>query len=288
MHTLKICRPRSALRPYVRIFVQRATASSGSLIVEPVPAHLDQHLTFDFGSRVRVTLPNGSRLLIDPTSIAGALTRVAHLDIQNESDSFGIIFTPTGFSQLFCVPPREFINGLTEASGAIGASVRGVWNRMGECDSFESRVAVAEEFLLSMEARRRSTNIIMSVADSISLQDGVVSITSLARQCSVGLRQFERDFRRIVGMSPKAFARVARFQAALKAKIVFPKRTWLDIAHTFGYYDQMHMIHDFELLGNHAPTELVSRLRDGCPGAYVPEEELEGTMSVLFHGQFQA
>jgi hypothetical protein len=35
---------------------------------------------------------------------------------------------------------------------------------------------------------------------------------------------------------------VARFQAALDAKLASPARTWLDIAHRFGYYDQMHML----------------------------------------------
>ena len=64
-----------------------------------------------------------------------------------------------------------------------------------------------------------------------------------------GLRQFERSFERDVGVSPKSFARIARFQSALDAKLVSPQRTWLDIAHSFGYHDQMHMIHDFEALG---------------------------------------
>jgi transcriptional regulator GlxA family with amidase domain len=86
------------------------------------------------------------------------------------------------------------------------------------------------------------------------------------------LRQFERDFRREVGASPKVFARIARFQAALDAKIAAPKRSWLDIAHTFGYYDQMHMIHDFATLGRNSPTRLVSQIGDSRPPALVADE----------------
>jgi transcriptional regulator GlxA family with amidase domain len=52
---------------------------------------------------------------------------------------------------------------------------------------------------------------------------------------SLGLRQFERNFDLETGASPKAFARVARFQATLDGKVVSPERSWVDIAHSFGY-----------------------------------------------------
>jgi transcriptional regulator GlxA family with amidase domain len=91
-------------------------------------------------------------------------------------------------------------------------------------------------------------------------------VSGVARRSSTGLRQFERDFRREVGASPKVFARIARFQAALDAKIDAPKRSWLDIAHSFGYYDQMHMIHDFATLGRNSPTRpLFANRRQSSP-----------------------
>jgi hypothetical protein len=90
----------------------------------------------------------------------------------------------------------------------------------------------------------------------------------------VGLRQFERSFVREVGASPKSFARIARFQSAFDAKLVSPQRTWLDIAHSFGYHDQMHMIHDFEALGRTTPTHLIAQMADVRPPALVAEENI--------------
>jgi transcriptional regulator GlxA family with amidase domain len=89
----------------------------------------------------------------------------------------------------------------------------------------------------------------------------------------MGLRQFERQFRRETGASPKVFARIARFQAALDAKLASPRRTWLDIAHAFGYHDQMHMIHDFEGLGHNTPTQLITELGDVRPPALASSEK---------------
>jgi transcriptional regulator GlxA family with amidase domain len=89
----------------------------------------------------------------------------------------------------------------------------------------------------------------------------------LAHQDFMGLRPSERRFQQETGASPKSFARVARFQAALDAKLASPGRTWLDIAHTFGYYDQMHMIRDFADLGSGAPTHLIAQMGDVRPPA---------------------
>jgi hypothetical protein len=52
-----------------------------------------------------------------------------------------------------------------------------------------------------------------------------------------------------MGLSPKLFARVTRFQMALDAKRISPAHTWLGVAHEFGYFDEMHMIRDFKNLG---------------------------------------
>jgi transcriptional regulator GlxA family with amidase domain len=96
---------------------------------------------------------------------------------------------------------------------------------------------------------------------------GAISMSQLAHRDFIGLRQFERRFEQETGASPKSFARVARFQAALDAKLAAPGRTWLDIAHTFGYYDQMHMIRDFERLGRNTPTHLIAEIGDVRPPA---------------------
>ena len=104
-----------------------------------------------------------------------------------------------------------------------------------------------------------------SAAMYIFRAHGGVKMPDLAQLNSLGVRQFERHFEREIGTTPKAFARVARFQAALDAKLACPPRTWLDIAHAFGYFDQMHMIHDFEKLGRSTPSELLAQMGDVRP-----------------------
>jgi AraC-like DNA-binding protein len=186
--------------------------------------------------------------------------------------SFAVFFWPSGWSQLFNIPVKVTTNNFDDATLLHGPAIRELWNRMGEEVTFSGRVEIVETFLLSRLSSAAPDSKISLAARYLFCQHGAVSIPKLGRQGTLSLRHFERLFRMDVGMSPKAFARIARFQAALDAKLANPLRTWLDIAHSFGYYDQMHMVHDFERLGRNTPTQVLLQMGDVRPPALVSPE----------------
>lgn len=63
-----------------------------------------------------------------------------------------------------------------------------------------------------------------------------------------------------MGVSPKLYARIVRFNAAIDHKLRYPVRTWTEIAHRLNYYDQMHMVHDFQDLAGDTPSRVIARL----------------------------
>jgi AraC-like DNA-binding protein len=283
MLTLQVRRPRPDLRPYVQTFVQRKIDLASPVIMEPTTAQLEEILAFDFGTPVEFLWhPDGRIQTVGRTSVGAGQTRFAcHMRLRAGIESFGIFFSPTAFVHLFGVPGSELINSHGDSEGVVGHSVRALWNRLGETSSFEERVVIAEEFLMYYAARAKSGSTIATVAEYIFHQHGAVHIPDLARDCWTGVRQFEREFRRQTGASPKTFARVARFQAALDAKVSAPQRTWLNIANSFGYFDQMHMIHDFQTLGQSCPTELIAQIGDSRPPALAPGDEDSTTATHL-------
>ena len=82
----------------------------------------------------------------------------------------------------------------------------------------------------------------------------------LAHSAGLSARQFERRFRHEIGVAPKLYSRIVRFEAALRSKSATPARRWADIAHALGYHDQMHMVHDFNRLAGDSPTTIGSQL----------------------------
>ena len=119
---------------------------------------------------------------------------------------------------------------------------------------------IAEEALLPRALVASGLGGISAAAHAILLAGGRACIPALAAKTGLGVRQFERRFLNQVGMRPKLFARIARFEAALEYKARFGTRSWTDVAHTFGYYDQMHMVHDFAEFTGATPSETLNQL----------------------------
>lgn len=266
MPLLQSARPRPELLPFVRAYAQRDVGLADPVLVESVPAQLEQVLNLELGALPGVRHRKCN--LTSRTWIGGAQTSFAgHMQLSRGVQSFAVFFQPAGWSQLFDVPMYEITNRVYDAESVLGACMRTLWHQLREESAFDGRVAIVEQFLLPRAARALAPGRITSAATYLFNKHGAVSVSTLSRRDFLGVRQFERLFRREAGASPKAFARVARFQAALDAKLSSPHRTWLDIAHRCGYYDQMHMVHDFENLGHNTPTRLLADMGDVRPHA---------------------
>jgi AraC-like DNA-binding protein len=86
-------------------------------------------------------------------------------------------------------------------------------------------------------------------------------VRAVAVDLGVSERHLRRVFRETVGMSPKAFTRLARFQRALGAARKDARLSWASIAAAAGYYDQAHLIAEFRAIAGVTPRELLRELR---------------------------
>ena len=263
--------PSAALKGFVRVYAQREVSSfeSGAVCVaEPVPARLEQTLEFQLGVPFTVHLSEGD-LTTPEQVVVGAHVKgaVAKIDLRPGIVSFAVFLMPTGISQLFGIPVSEMSQRNYDAA-LVSGLMRALREHLGACTTFEQRVRVMEDALLPLAARSRKRTLMSVVADHVFVRRGVIaSVERLAADAGLGIRQFERLFLSEIGISPKLYARVARFQNALDMKIAAPGRTWLEIAHRLSYHDQMHMIRDFQLLGGHTPGHLLELIGDCRPGA---------------------
>lgn len=96
----------------------------------------------------------------------------------------------------------------------------------------------------------------------LTKQKGCSSIQLLADQLKVSRQFLARQFSDKVGISPKHFGRIVRFNAMHRSISAKVQHNWMDIVCQFGYYDQAHLIKDFhDFIGwsptdyLHAPTE---------------------------------
>ena len=268
MHRCLSALPCPELRGFVRAFAQREIPCSGADIVQPMPACLESILELDFANTPMVEYVSGTTERVGATSVVGPHThRRGWIRLRGPTDAFSVFFRPLALWQLFRIPIGALVNSRFSAEEMFGREVLSLRHRMAGHASFTERIRLMEEYLLRMARNAVAhTEIVSSALRIVSLQ-GAPTVANMANHAGMSIRQFERRFLQEIGMAPKLFARIARYQLALDSKVASPARSWLHIAHEFGYHDQMHMIREFRSLSGTSPASILLELGDMRPGA---------------------
>jgi AraC-like DNA-binding protein len=255
-------RPLPALRHLIRHYYQVQDSLVGRVGLQPVPARSPQILEFMFGTRyqVRRTDREATENVRAVALVGSRTSRSVELLLSGNVDAFTIVFQPGAFSTLFHIPAIELTNGDFDGEEVLGHRINELYARLGEVSAFDDRVHVADSYLTAIRPASESVSAIVRTAMTVMRNNGSVRISELAHETGLGLRQFERRFDREIGISPKLYARIVRFEAALQRRAVAPTARWTDVAHDLGYHDQMHMVHDFTQLSGDSPDAIARQL----------------------------
>ena len=262
VRVIRSARPAPALGHLVRYFYQVDVDLLGRSVLQPVPARSPQAIEFTFGTPYIVRrLARGSVEQAHPIALIGAQTfRRVDLVMQGKVDAFTIVFQPGGLFMLLSLPGEVLTNDHFEGQSALGRPLSELERRLGDVNSFHDRVRIANDYLCSRRPASDTMTGTASAAAEVLSRSGCIRVADLARSAGVGIRQFERRFQHEIGVSPKLYARIARFEAALQRKAATPGMLWTDIAHALEYHDQMHMVHDFNRLSGDSPTAIGDQL----------------------------
>jgi AraC-like DNA-binding protein len=255
-------RPAPALRHLIRHYYQVQESLVGRVSLQPVPARSPQILEFMFGTFYQVRrMDREATESVRAVALIGARTcRSVELILTGRVDAFTIVFQPGAFSTLFHVPAVELTNGDFDGGEVLGRRIGELYAQLGGVSAFDDRVRVADDWLTAARPASEQVSAIVQTAMAVIRNKGSVRVSELAHQTGLGVRQFERRFDHEIGISPKLYARIVRFEAALHHRAVSPTTRWTDIAHALGYHDQMHMVHDFTRLSGDSPDSIARQL----------------------------
>lgn len=258
----RLAPPSTALRPYVWCYGQSGGSVCQAPLVVPLPARPKQVLMFFFRDRYVAHLCESGRCETSPRAIVVGPQTYYRLDLSvfGNIDAFTIHFQPAGFHHLFGVPMTELTNVTRDAHDVISRDVALLEQRLSEVALFGDRVRIAELHLSERLRKVGALDRVGVVANRLFASNGVTRVAEMAASTGLTRRQFERRFLVQVGVPPKLYARMVRFNAALDRKLASPHCTWTEIAHELNYHDQMHMVHDFHGLAGDAPSRFLGRL----------------------------
>lgn len=253
-----------ALREFVGGYLYWEHQAPDQPLVRPVPARPDLFVAFYLREPYAVWdhRTGRTRRLPGAVVVGAQTTRVVDLLITGPQCAWYIFFRPAGLYRLFGVTAARLTNEGYSATEVLGADAVRLHLHLHHADSPAAMARATEEVLRGRLCCARPAHPVRQAASALLQRHGRIPLDALATASSLSRRHFERTFVEQIGMAPKRYARVARFQFALHLKRQRPALTWTEISQTAGYFDQAHLIKDFRALAGAVPSSFLRLLVD--------------------------
>jgi AraC-like DNA-binding protein len=187
---------------------------------------------------------------------SGCYSRAFEIDTRAHSLVLGVHFKPGGAARPLGVPAGALADAHVGLDDLWGRSATALRDRLCAAPSSRQRIALLERALIARLPDRPYRRAAVSAALAELDQPGV-EVGQVARALGLSRRRFIEIFSEDVGMPPKRYAMVRRFQRALTAALRSPSAAWARIALECGYYDQAHLCRDWVELTGVSPAEFV-------------------------------
>ena len=169
----------------------------------------------------------------------------------------GIRFHPGGTLPFLQLPLDEVADQVVELGSLSSKLERDLLNAVSKSSALSEQITAVETLLTNcLKATHHSSPLIMLAARIVE-SAGSISVDRLANDVGISSRQLERRFLREVGIGPKLLGRIIRFQQVFRA-VEHCNAAWSAIAVECGYYDQAHLIRDFNQFAEQTPAVLFS------------------------------
>ena len=266
MHTAmksSILQPSPDLRPFVEVYLDIQASEGGTsrhtkmARLYPAPA-LSMGFSYGTGCSL-VTIGEGNPVPMPRLSFGGYFFEPKEYYWSGQVKVFTVCFKPWGLSHLTRFPFHEGLNQSLDLYHLFGRRVHEVEGRLCECTSLYECRDVVESFLRSELLERQEDRLVLDALHTITREHGGIHIKDLASTYGLSRKQFGRRFQERVGLSPKGFSRIIRFQHTLRL-LKGPIRS-IEVACESGYFDQAHFIREFREMAGISPGKYLLTTR---------------------------
>lgn len=228
-------------------FVERywTLSTDGAGPVQRVVPDGSPELILNLGDPFEARDSEGRWQLQPRAFFAGQTTAPLLLRPSGRAQIIGIHFHPQGAAHLLRAPMQELTGRFLPLSD-LGLA------QLAELSS----IPEIEAHLLQLH-RNAADPIIDEAVRRLTAAAGACDIAVLARYLGLSTRHLERRFLQRVGLTPKLYARMRRFQSVWAA-VECASPTWAAAAIACGYYDQAHLIRDCREFAGEPPAAVLA------------------------------
>lgn len=249
MHYQEIL-PIPALQPFIRYFwvlesrEDQSTSKQFKILPDGIPALIYQDTPSLFRDEQEQVTPQ--------LYVYGAFTTYTNQLVDGAFRIIGAYLEPTALKAIFKVDAADLANQNIALHDLVSTSLL---DQLQNARTTQEKIGLLSDFVLQQIQTLRYENQKAKFA-SILLQSGK-SIQEIQAEMNMSERTLERLMKQNIGMSPKLFSRIMRFQSSLELVKTTDFENFTSLVYTQDYFDQSHYIREFKAFTGTNPTHFL-------------------------------
>lgn len=156
----------------------------------------------------------------------------------------------------FPFPMDEIRDSVVDADLIWGSDFGDLREALLDVRDVDRRFVMVEQFLFARFRSKLELNpcVAFAVGEMIERPDAL-NIRRMNEKIGYSQKHFTEMFRKQVGVTPKSYLKIMRFQKAVRSIDAADAIDWGSIAHECGFYDQAHFINDFKHFSGFTPEQ---------------------------------
>ena len=256
----EIYKPEGYLKKYIKlIWFMEINVSAENCICDKLVPGGSIEIIINIGEKLTIKGKKNRENLTASGMVGGQKTTFSEF-IPGSRGIISVILQPESAFSVLGIPVNEISDLYVEPVDIWKEDGEVLVDQISEAKSFKKRVQILERFLTERIKKNESgiDDRIKFGVDLISQSGGNININYLSEKLCLSKRQCERIFVKNIGLTPKEFSKIVRFQWLLfnKQKNINISNT--ELAYIAGYFDQAHFNNDFKNITGLTPTEYFS------------------------------
>lgn len=246
-------RPHPALKDVVRFYyLIRSDQSGEHLLLDNHPqGAFDLIFVVDQGLRIENALT--ATQISNGILLIGQQQGKFTVKFPARTHLLGIVFEPEVFGRLFPLDLKDLRVSGENVHRELPEEARVLPEQLAACPDVQDQIRLLEAFVFGHMAKLASgEEMVDKVIRYIRTHQGPIRIPDLADEAAMSVRTLQRKLRQRLGVSPKTFSRIIRFNQVL-AQLKASGGDWQTAMLQFGFYDQAHLIKDFKQFTGRSP-----------------------------------
>ena len=259
--------PRFPLDRFIELFVHFERAEHAHTVDRFLP-NGDTEILIDFHDAPQFIYDNNSLKEIQACNriwASGVRTEPITIPSGNGASMMVISFKKGMAYPFFPFPMSEIADSVVDADLVWGEEFALVREQMLETNDVDRRVTLMEDFLFE----RFSSGLVVDGCVAFAVGEMArnphrLNIARMNARIGYSQKHFISMFKKRVGLTPKAYLKIMRFQKAVGA--IENSRSdgvdWPSLSYDCGFFDQSHFINDFRVFSGFTPEEYLAKKSD--------------------------